>query len=398
MRPALGSELVAVAGMAPRGIRRTLCACALIALSARVLAAQQVDASLLEEIRRGPAAIELNGEVLSVPIVGSRTLPLLEVLVNGRGPYRMLIDFGANVILLRDSVARHSNARMILDRERSDILRVEEMKVGKATFRDVVVGATDNLDVDGVLGFNFFRDLLVEIDFPKMKLELSRGRLPDPDGREILPYEVEERMPFLPVTIGGRKVSMNFDTGAVGWFVIPPENKEGLPFGASPVPGPKMWNNQTGWTRVETARLAADLRFGRYTVATPRMEIDAGASFPFFGCALLQRFVLTFDIPNRRVRIQGPSERISVPGFRTFGIQLRSEAGQWRISDVIPGSRAAALQIREGEVVVAVDGMPAGKLTRESWSSIQQNKKKVRIELSRAGRRKTYVLPLQVLG
>jgi hypothetical protein len=80
------------------------------------LSARQLDPALIEEIRRGPSEVELHGAPVVVPIVGSRTIPLLEATINGRGPFRLLIDFGANVILLRDSVAAESDARMIVDR------------------------------------------------------------------------------------------------------------------------------------------------------------------------------------------------------------------------------------------------------------------------------------------
>lgn len=277
------------------------------------LLAQQLDPGLIEEIRRGPFEIQLPEPRISVPIVGSRTLPLVEVMINGRGPFRLLIDFGSNVILLRDAVAAEAQAIMVVDREKNDILRVREMKVGKAIFRDVVVGGPGNLDVDGVLGFNFFRGLLVTLDYPGMALQLERGELPPPDGSEILPFELEDRMPHLPVTLGDQRLLVNFDTGAVDWLVVPAEMKSRLRFQSPPIRGPVTWNNQTGHTRVEVARLAADLKFGRYVVSTPRVHINPTVSLPFFGSALLQKFVLTFDMPNRRVRLRGPSKPIQVP-------------------------------------------------------------------------------------
>lgn len=380
------------------GVRLGLFACLTLASFAGSLHAQGLDPKLVEEIRRGPAEIKLNEPIVSARIVGNQTLPLLTVAINGRGPFRMLIDFGSNVNLLRDSVARSSEAHMIVDRERNDIMRVREITIGKATFRDIVVGATDNLDVDGVLGFNFFRGLLVSIDFPRMNLELSWGRLPEPDGREILAFEVDQRMPFLPVMFGNERVLVNFDTGASGWLVMPSEFKGKLQFAVPLVPGPTMWNNQTGHTRVEIGRLAVDLQFGSYNVVLPRIEIDSGASFPFFGCSLLNRFSLTFDIPNRRVRIRGPKKPIHVPKFRTFGIRLSQIDETWRISDVIPNTRAADLGIQRGDLVLAINNIASRILTREMWNSIEKRRERISIKLSRTGRRTVYQLPLKELG
>jgi hypothetical protein len=370
-----------------------LCIAALVSS----LSAQSLDPRLIEEIRRGPAETGLV-ESVSVPIAGTPTLPLLETVVNGRGPFRLLIDFGSNVTLLRSNVAAEAQAQMVVDREKNDILRVSEMRIGKATFRDVVVGGTENLDVDGVLAYNFFRGLLVDIDYPGMEVRLRRGQLPAPDGDEVLSLEIQERMPHLSVLVGDQRLLVNFDTGASDWVVLPANLKDRFPFQKPPVPGPTTWNNQTGWTRVEIARLADDLRFGRYTVATPRVHIDPAASFPFFGSALLRKFRLTFDIPGQRVRIQGPPAPIPVPGYRTFGIRLSRSAKAWSVADVIPGSRAAGKGIRPGDVVIALENVRAEDLTPDAWRSFQEERPKISIELSRGGRRRTYLLPAAVLG
>ena len=40
-------------------------------------------------------------------------------------------------------------------------------------------------DVDGILGFSAFDDVLLTLDYPAEEIRVSGGRLPRPDGREI---------------------------------------------------------------------------------------------------------------------------------------------------------------------------------------------------------------------
>jgi hypothetical protein len=66
---------------------------------------QAVSPSLLARIQRGAASVTLEGGRSTVPLVGPPTLPLVEVQLNGMGPYRLLVDLGSNIFLLRRAVA-----------------------------------------------------------------------------------------------------------------------------------------------------------------------------------------------------------------------------------------------------------------------------------------------------
>jgi hypothetical protein len=67
-------------------------------------AAQSIPDSLLQHLRAGASRLVLPGDSVALPLVGTRAFPLVEVRVNGTGPYRFLIDLGSNVTLLRRSV------------------------------------------------------------------------------------------------------------------------------------------------------------------------------------------------------------------------------------------------------------------------------------------------------
>lgn len=78
-------------------------ACALVPAAH---AQQSLSDEQLTDLYRGPARITVAGRETCVSVVGPRYLPLIETRINGRGPYRLLLDFGSNVVLLREDVAR----------------------------------------------------------------------------------------------------------------------------------------------------------------------------------------------------------------------------------------------------------------------------------------------------
>ena len=150
---------------------------------------------MVARLRAGAAQLVLPGDSVVLPLVGTPTLPLVEATINGAGPYRLLIDLGSNVILLRRNVVDASRGTVLVDRARSDIAHVDAIGLGPARLEDVTIASYDELDVDGVLGYNALQHSSFTLDFPGQRLVLHRRELPEPDQRSVFGYRVEGRMP-----------------------------------------------------------------------------------------------------------------------------------------------------------------------------------------------------------
>jgi hypothetical protein len=70
-----------------------------------------------------------------VPLVGDVLVPQVEVRVNDQGPYRLLVDLGSNVTLLRRDVVDAAKVEVLVERPGSDIARVASMRIGEALGR-----------------------------------------------------------------------------------------------------------------------------------------------------------------------------------------------------------------------------------------------------------------------
>lgn len=268
---------------------------------------QALDSTLLAALRRGAPSARLMRERSTVPLVGTATLPLVEARINGRGPYRLLLDLGSNVTLLRRSVVDSSGTTVLIDRERGDIIRIDSLVIGAALFTAVTGAAYDDLDVDGVIGFNLLRIFPFTIDYPRARFVFHGDSLPEPDGARVLAYEVHGRMPYVRAYAGTDTLLLNFDTGAAEWMTVPLAWKDSLKSLSPAVAGPVVTNNQTGDVRVLTARLAAPLRIGGFTIANIPVYLNADVEDAWIGSGLLQHFTLTFDPQRNRMRLHVPS-------------------------------------------------------------------------------------------
>ncbi|MGH7571437.1 MAG: aspartyl protease family protein [Gemmatimonadota bacterium] len=266
--------------------------------------AQALPDSLVDRIRAGAAGLVLPGDSVALPLVGTPTLPLVEVSVNGTGPYRFLIDLGSNVTLLRRNVVDASRSTVLVDRPTSDIVHVEAIALGDARLEGVTVASYDELDVDGVLGYNVLQYSSFTLDFPSQRLVLHRGSLPPPDGRTVFSYQLVGRMPYITVRLGSDSLLVNLDTGAAEWMTVPPSWMSRLRWVAAPVPGRTTFNNQSGSTQVLEGRLADTLRLGELTIMAPLVYVNPDAEDAWLGAAAMAGAIWTFDPRQRRVQVR----------------------------------------------------------------------------------------------
>lgn len=290
--------------------------------------AQSLPDSLVQRIRAGAARLVLSADSVVLPLVGTTTVPLVEVRVNGVGPYRFLIDLGSNVTLVRRNVVDESGSTVLVDRPTSDIASVGTIGLGSAHLQDATVASYDHLDVDGVLGYNVLQYSSFTLDFPGKRLVLHRRPLPPPNNRTVFVYRVEGRMPYVMVGLGQDSLLLNLDTGASEWMTVPPTWQTRLRWRAPPTPGRTTFNNQTGRTRVLEGYLADTLRFGELVIPSPLVYVNPDAEDAWLGAAAMASAVWTFDPQQRRVRISVAARgRSPTPNASTLSLRpLRAEA------------------------------------------------------------------------
>src|SRR5947199_5741295 len=95
---------------------------------------------------------------------------------------------------------------------RVKMMRAESVDVDAVHFGGVEV--TESLrerDVDGIIGLNLFRSLLLTLDYPKSRFQLRVGQMP----ADAMSYTVAGGgVPAIDIDVNGRKFKADIDSGS----------------------------------------------------------------------------------------------------------------------------------------------------------------------------------------
>ena len=247
-------------------------------------------------------------------------MPVVDVKLNGHGPFAFMIDTGAGMQADIDpSVAERLKLRLSGRAINGDPSRendrevatttIDSLAIGKAEFRSVTAVVRpqritrDYPDIDGILGFALFTDYLLTLDYPAMQVRVARGVLPPANGRDILNFEIEERIPVIELAIGRIHVPAHIDSGNfVAGFILPEEIVEQLQLqsAAITVGGARSVTNRI---QLKQVQLRDTIRLGAFEYSQPTIAFPA-LSDTNIGFNVLREFVLTFDQKNRRMKLQ----------------------------------------------------------------------------------------------
>lgn len=252
--------------------------------------------------------------------------PYVMVTINGRGPFRFVIDTGTGGdALVSPELAEKLALPTVGQATLSDpsgqgsrkvpIVQMESLEVAGVQFTNVRAVEhkffSEAGNADGLLGFTLFRDYLLTLDFPNRRVTLTTGSV-DPDGeKSVLPFRMPAGVPIAWLQVDGLKpVEAQLDSGG-GGLVLPQQLADRLKYDVDPVP---FASGQSICTKFEikAARLASDVKLGRYTFTHPVVEIHPAFPLVNFGSPPMQMFAITFDQKNLLVRFEASRKRFTL--------------------------------------------------------------------------------------
>lgn len=273
-----------------------------------------------------PTGPELPTSVVRVGMTHVDGLVVVPVRIDGKGPFLFRLDTGSSVPLAIDAAL----AERLGHEPTAASFELARLDLGGATFRDVTAvalagesataaqsgtpgtpGATAAASpaptvpsasaVHGVLGFPFFRDVLLTIDYAGGAIELRHGSLSsDDDG--VLPMVGATGTPQVPMQVGDHVYLTRIDTGFADNVALPLHAaSEVRTEGAPATVGRVLVDGQSREARsarLSESLLVAGRRYDRLPVLFA--ELPSGARI---GYGLLAYFTLTFDQAAGLVRI-----------------------------------------------------------------------------------------------
>ena len=317
--------------------------------------------------------------IYTIPFDLSGTTVLLPVRVNGSKPLWFILDSGANTCLLAKTRATELGIRPREEGQGTgagagsvQYWKLAEQDVTFATegvaFSCAHLGAVDlsnqlpllGHEVDGILGTDFFHRFVVQIDYDAQSVRLygpNTFRYAGPG--ESVPLTFERRLPYVTATItvpsqSPRRRTLLVDTGsedAVDDSVILLSK------------GPRqevVGGIGLGQPYHVTMGRSDTVRIGSFVL----QDVPGVApGVALIGGEVWRRFTVIFDLARERLILE-PNRHFGdgFPDFEHSGLTLRliPDGGDLVVDEVYPETPAAAADVQAGDIITAIDGVPAG--------------------------------------
>ena len=260
-----------------------------------------------------PTGPELPGGAVSVPMSRMDGQVVVPVHVDGQGPFLFRIETGSSVpVAIDPALAEQLDLPRAAEGSSFSIGRLE---IGGATFRDLsaaerapgkaasVPAGSAAPVVQGVLGFPFFHDVLLTIDYSTGTVELRQGSLAgEAEAEGVMPLVGPIETPQVPMQIGDRVYLARLDTGFADNVALPEALAHEVRTEAAPAPVGRVHADgrslEASSARLAQPLLVAGHRYDRLPVLFAEMS-----SGPRVGYGLLAYFSLTFDQAAGLVKI-----------------------------------------------------------------------------------------------
>jgi len=370
----------------------------LSALILTLISPHIVDAHRPASEAAAPKGAQPGKEIVSVPMHFWGPRPIVLAKLNGQGPYRFIVDTGcSHAVLIDEGLFK----KLGLDSERatpghgktdeSDPVKVDTIAIGDVTFSNVRAfptrsGMPSGSDEPmGILGLRLFEDYLVTFDYPNRRFIFESGRLP-PSGEGILRCSFDEKygsILTIQPTVAGIAMNVHIDTGSPAVLALLSKWQKKLPLTSKPVKV-GMARTPAGSADVYMARLEGTLKVGDHEFENPKVDFaDLGPMLDYdcgnIGSGLLKDFALTVDQTNRRVRLRRGSDgskpitrvsrKVSDAPYR-IGVAFRPGSDRLIVQHVLPGSAGEKGGLKQGDVVIEVNGKPVGDVSQEELSRV----------------------------
>ena len=249
--------------------------------------------------------------------------PVVEVRINGKGPYRFLVDTGANVTLIAADLSAElslpaPDGPQVTTPDGSPpppAVTIHELRIADAALGDLLAvvmplgGFFMNSDTAprGVLSAAYLSGCLVTFDYPAKRILIRKGELDAADSRSIFEYGEDQILPTVPVRVAGHETHVHLDTGSPMGLTLPMRFLSELPL-ASPPKDAGMARATGGSFPISVASVQGAVELGKYKLDLAEVRFTdvspvGGAPIGNTGDDVLRQFVVTLDSKNRRIRV-----------------------------------------------------------------------------------------------
>ena len=339
----------------------------------------------------GRASVEVPFEALSGHL-------FVQVMLDGRGPFRMLFDAGGtNVLTAQTATAINGPGRALPKTVNVASTTINGVDLGGQRYVvadiDPFLRRVEGLDnIGGVLGLEWFVRMPIRIDYARSRITFyDPSQFKTGSGTKVAVAK-RGRLPLVAGSVDGIEGMFEVDTGSRGSLTLTPafvarndlEKKlapKNVAITGAGVAGPV----RAGLARAKSLKLGT-VDVPNPIVALPKVEGDSAKTDVAgnVGFALMRQFAVTYDLPN---------DALYFERYLNFGApDIADRGGMWlervddgfKVVDVVSGGPAATAGLKAGDVIVEVNGYPSAQLMLPAVREVLRAPPGARVKLKKA--------------
>jgi hypothetical protein len=270
-----------------------------------------------------PLSIEVPRDGVTVPMQDMGGRPVVELKINGKGPYRFVLDTGAVTTVVSEELSRGLSLTAPADMQVAAvgggtspaIVLIHDVRFSDAVLVDMIAAVMplggllkgENAP-RGVLSAASFPGYLLTCDYPGKRISIKKGALDSVDSQNSFQYREDQVLPVVPIRIAGHATEVQLDTGSGFGLTLPVKFLAELPLAWQPKEGGKV-RTGGGEFPLSIARVDGTIELGKFKLDLDDVRFSDASPGPGpatgnIGYDVLRHFVVTFDSKNRRIRLE----------------------------------------------------------------------------------------------
>lgn len=337
-----------------------------------------------------------------------------EVKLDGKGPFRLLVNTGG-VNIVTPALARALQLKVegkipASDRGESaetyGLTTVGRVEIGDAWVENQTflvypldrMAPMEGMGEQGLIGYEVLRRFVAKLDYARLRLTLLHPadfKYSGPGA--VLPFVLDKHVPQVEGEIDGLQGRFNLDTGSRMSVELSSPFVES--FGLMDRYGATS-KRIVGWGVGGPSRgylvRARRLSLGPVVIRDPvvglaTQEEGAAASGEVagdVGNGVLSRFTVYLDYANQQVVLEKNGRFSSRDQEDRSGLWVHLTDSTFEVIEAVPGSPAAQAGLRQGDRIVAVNGVAPAAMTLHGFRTLLREKPpgtRVALRVRRAG-------------
>jgi hypothetical protein len=309
-----------------------------------------------------------NNNSTTIPLDLNTQRPILELMINGTGPYSFIFDTGSSTHIIDKELSNKLNLEVIGedplqtpgsdDKLMSKKVLISNIALAGIEISEVVMNTMsirDLVSVDGILSPDALKDYLMTIDYPNGELILDSAKLNAADKNVTIFMQKHNAITF-NIFIDGNKLEAHLDSGNPGGIDIPFSFKDKLHFKVEPTEDGVI-NTPVASFKKWKATLSGDVEVGNAIYKNPDVNLVEGFQFVNLGYRIIRDLRITIDKKNNLIKFEKLTSAIDKKGNQGQQEKKNDYTGWY-------GDHARKIFKEDGEMYLQRGAAPKLKLVK----------------------------------